>query len=174
MKTIIAGSRTITREAIVRDAINCCGWNITEVVSGCAKGVDQLGEELARDSDIPVAQFPANWNKYGRSAGPIRNREMAKYAEALIAIWDGKSRGTANMIKVAKGLDLKVFVWKKQAYLHLNSWAGRTDHEIRILKETPLQYKIKLLEDCLKGRMGKVLLVPKHAISFRYKEEKEE
>lgn len=48
--------------------------------------------------DIPVKRFPADWDRHGRAAGPIRNCQMAQYADALIAIWDGKSRGTKNMI----------------------------------------------------------------------------
>lgn len=77
-----------------------------EIVSGKARGADSLGEAFAREFDYDVVEFPADWNKYGKSAGPIRNREMAKYAAeadkgVLFAFWDGESKGTKNMIDLA-------------------------------------------------------------------------
>ncbi len=89
-------------------------FEITEIVSGTCKGVDQLGEEWAGRKGIPVKRFPADWNQYGRRAGPLRNREMAKYADALIAIWDGESRGTKNMIDEALREKLEVYVYCTQ------------------------------------------------------------
>lgn len=86
------------------------GIGVTEVVSGCSGAVDMLGEKWAQFVGLPIMSFPANWELYGRKAGPIRNRMMAEYAEALIAVWDGKSRGTKNMIEEAKKRDLKVYV----------------------------------------------------------------
>lgn len=112
MKTIIAGSRGINDIGYVRAVIPKTGWNITEVVSGGAKGVDTCGEEWARENDIPWRVFPAEWDRFGKGAGYIRNSEMADYADALIAIWDGKSRGTKNMIESAKRKGLKVYVYK--------------------------------------------------------------
>ena len=88
--------------------IRTCGWKITEVVCGGAKGVDSLGKQWAEEHQVPVTMFPANWEKYGKSAGPKRNQEMAEYAEALIAVWDGKSRGTKSMIDLAVERDLPV------------------------------------------------------------------
>lgn len=111
MRTIIAGSRTIKDYSVVEKAVKASGFTITEVVSGNAAGVDKLGECYGANHNISVSLFPANWNQYGRSAGPIRNREMAENADALIAIWDGVSRGTKNMIDVARKLKLKVFVY---------------------------------------------------------------
>lgn len=113
MKTIIAGSRTITDYAKVCSIIEEAkidGIVITEVVSGTAKGIDQLGERWAFFNNIPVKKFPADWDKYGRVAGIMRNQQMAEYAEALIAIWDGSSNGTRNMIQEARNRNLKVFV----------------------------------------------------------------
>lgn len=112
MKVIIAGSRSIIDPAIVVAAVEASGFKIAEVVSGCCRGVDKLGEKWAEDRGLPVKRFLANWGKHGKSAGPIRNREMAEYADALIAIWDGKSRGTANMIEEAEKRGLKVFVYR--------------------------------------------------------------
>lgn len=110
MKTIIAGSREGAIYADLLEAVVLCGWEITEIVSGTAKGVDKLGEGYATKFKIPLAKFPADWRKYGKSAGPIRNAEMAEYAEALIAIWDGESSGTKNMIDTAKKHGLKVYI----------------------------------------------------------------
>lgn len=99
MKVIIAGSRNITDYALVVQSINRSGYNITEVVSGCATGVDRLGEQWALMNNIPVKEMPADWNRHGKSAGPYRNRAMSIYADAAIIIWDGESRGTRNMIE---------------------------------------------------------------------------
>src|SRR3954470_22491542 len=110
LRVIVAGSRNVTEFYIVARALNCCKLNIGEVVSGCARGVDSLGEQWARLSGIKVKQFPADWNAHGRGAGFIRNIEMARYADALVAIWDGKSPGTKHMIETAVKLGLIVKV----------------------------------------------------------------
>lgn len=111
MKVIIAGGRDQfpTVEEITA-AVHASKFNVTEVVSGCARGADQMGECWAVLFGIPVKPFPANWCEHGNSAGAIRNGEMAKYGEALIAFWDGKSSGTGNMIKQAKRRGLAVHV----------------------------------------------------------------
>ncbi|MBC8427529.1 MAG: DUF2493 domain-containing protein [Proteobacteria bacterium] len=111
-KTIIAGGRNITDYNYVIEACKQSHFVITEVVSGMAKGVDTLGEQWAREHNIPIKQFPANWDKYGRRAGPIRNEEMGDYSECLIAIWDGKSRGTKHMIDYATKKGLKIYIYK--------------------------------------------------------------
>jgi YspA, cpYpsA-related SLOG family len=110
VKVIIAGSRTITDASLVREAIEDSRFVVTEVVCGLARGVDALGRLYAQRNGIPVKEFPANWKKFGRRAGMMRNCEMAAYADALIAVWDGYSSGTKNMISVAKSLGLKVYV----------------------------------------------------------------
>ena len=109
MRTIIAGTRTITDYRLVEQAVAESGIPITEVVSGCAKGVDTLGEMWAQLHQRPVARFPVDWKKHGKAAGPIRNAEMGDYAEALIAVTTG-SPGTRNMIEYARKKGLKVFV----------------------------------------------------------------
>lgn len=111
MKTIIAGSRNIVDQEIIEKAVHESKFQITEVVEGGAKGVDTLARIWAEENRLPVREFKAEWRKYGKRAGPIRNRAMAEYADALIAIWDGNSRGTLNMIETAKKLDLKVFIY---------------------------------------------------------------
>jgi hypothetical protein len=110
MKTIIAGSREITDYNIVKAAVKASGFPVSEVVSGAARGVDSLGEEYARRHSIPIKRFPADWNRYGRSAGPKRNKQMAEYGDALIAVWDGQSRGTKTMIDFATERGLAVYI----------------------------------------------------------------
>ena len=111
MKTIIAGCRTITDPQILLDALKYVTWDITEVVCGMAPGVDTLGLNWANDNRIPVKRFPANWKKHKNGAGPIRNSEMAEYSDALLAIWDSKSTGTADMINKAVAKGMKIFVY---------------------------------------------------------------
>src|SRR5579871_1254241 len=108
MKTIIAGSRVISHNPILEEAVKESGFKITEVVSGCAAGVDWMGELWAIGNKVPIKRFRANWKQEGRAAGPIRNRKMAEYADQLIAIWDGRSRGTKNMIDEAEKRGLRV------------------------------------------------------------------
>lgn len=115
MKVIIAGSRSITDyyqvySAIVHSSLEFS--DITEVVSGTALGVDKLGEVYATKHNVPIKRFPAQWSKHGKSAGFKRNAEMAKYADFLIAVHDGYSRGTEDMIRQMK-------CQGKQVYVHL-------------------------------------------------------
>lgn len=113
VRTIIAGSREFNCGLItLRDAVAASGFTITEVVSGGARGVDQIGETWASLHSLPIKRFRPDWKYFGKKAGPIRNREMAEYAEALIALWDGESRGTRNMIEEAEKRGLKVYVHK--------------------------------------------------------------
>lgn len=79
-----------------------------EIVSGTANGADRLGERYAKIKKYQLKQFPANWDKYGKSAGYKRNEEMAIYADCLIAFWDGESKGTKHMIDLANKQGLKV------------------------------------------------------------------
>ncbi len=99
MRTIIAGSRTITDPKILDEAIKASGFAITEVVCGGANGVDTLGKNWAQLHNIPVKMFPADWKTHGKAAGPIRNSEMAKYAEQAICIFDvqAENKGTTDM-----------------------------------------------------------------------------
>ena len=110
MKVIIAGGRDITDYSLVLSALAESGFIPTEIVSGMAPGVDTLAVQYAQENNLPLQQFWAEWNFYGKSAGPIRNRKMAEYGDALIAIWDGESRGTKNMIEEATKRGLKVYV----------------------------------------------------------------
>ncbi len=111
MRVIIAGGRDITDYNLVRTAYEKSGFVATEIVSGGARGVDYLGECLAKNLNIPIKVFPADWDEYGKKAGPIRNSQMANYADALIAVWNGESKGTGNMIVQARGKGLDIFIY---------------------------------------------------------------
>jgi hypothetical protein len=119
MKLIIAGSRTIEWEDAYSSIVESCRLysspyyntliNATEIISGMAKGVDEAGEYYAYTYDIGIKRFPADWNKHGKAAGPIRNKQMAEYADALLLIWDGQSRGSANMKKEMQKLKKPIY-----------------------------------------------------------------
>lgn len=122
MKTIIAGSRWIASVAayhFLDQSIQSLPWTITEVVSGRARGIDTIGELWAEAHVIPVKRFAARWLPDGPAggvdlgAGRKRNEEMAIYADALLAIWDGSSTGTRHMIRTAErhGLLVVVRTW---------------------------------------------------------------
>lgn len=110
MKVIVAGSRYILDYNEVLTAIEKSGFVIDELVSGHAPGVDTLGEKYAAKNDIPLKLFPADWEKLKQWAGPARNHDMAVYADALIAVWDGKSGGTHDMIKKMRKRRKPVFI----------------------------------------------------------------
>ncbi|MDR2192663.1 MAG: DUF2493 domain-containing protein [Endomicrobium sp.] len=100
LKIIVAGSRTVLDEKKVFLELDKLRSRIGDftVISGLAKGVDTLGKLWAIKNKLPVEEYPAKWTKYRNSAGIIRNKEMAKIADGLIAFWDGQSKGTKSMI----------------------------------------------------------------------------
>ena len=111
--SIIAGSRGITDPNVVLAAVAFAvseGIVPSVVISGGARGVDTLGEQWAKSAGIPVEVYPAEWGKYGKKAGTMRNVRMGNIAIALIAVWDGKSPGTKHMIDFARRNNLKVYV----------------------------------------------------------------
>jgi YspA, cpYpsA-related SLOG family len=110
MKLIIAGTRTFSDFNLLEKYLNKIEWPITEIVSGCADGADTLAITYAEKYNIPIKRFPADWKKYGKAAGPIRNKQMAEYGDALICFWDGVSNGTQNMIDQASRQKLKTFI----------------------------------------------------------------
>jgi hypothetical protein len=111
VKVVIFGSRGISDMQEVDKALAHSGvaGRITEVVSGGARGVDALARIYAQEHALPFKLFTADWEKHGKRAGPMRNMEMADYADFGIAVWDGRSQGTAHMIGLMHG---RVFVWK--------------------------------------------------------------
>jgi hypothetical protein len=94
----------------VIQAIKDSGFIVSEVVSGGARGVDRLGEDWAKINKVPVTRFLADWNKYGKRAGYVRNAVMASYGTALVAVWDGCSKGTKHMIDLAAAKGLPVHI----------------------------------------------------------------
>jgi YspA, cpYpsA-related SLOG family len=113
-RVIVAGSRDFNDYELLKSKMlhYLKGFDLSEVeiVSGTARGADQLGERFAREFGCKLKQFPADWDKYKKQAGFIRNLQMAEYSHALVAFWNGKSRGTKHMIDIAKkeGLKLRV------------------------------------------------------------------
>ena len=120
-RIIIAGSRKFKNYKLMAETLDKIGIHFMstvhpiEIISGHASGADKLGERFAKYYGYPLKIFPADWVKYGKAAGPIRNEEMAKYAAAgdrgiLVAFPIGESRGTRNMIELAKQYGLEVHV----------------------------------------------------------------
>ncbi|MEI8048887.1 MAG: SLOG family protein [Bacteroidota bacterium] len=109
---IIAGSRNFSDYQLLASEMKKInsfaskyGYNFS-VISGNAKGADRLGILYANENNLPCKIFEANWPRYRKMAGIIRNIEMAKHAQFCLVFWDGKSKGTENMIHVAKCYEL--------------------------------------------------------------------
>jgi hypothetical protein len=116
LKVIVAGGRDFNNYALLRSTIFTLvhsklysGYGIS-IVSGMARGADSLAVEFATTHNVKLYQFPADWATYGKAAGPIRNREMAKFADVLLAFWDGQSAGTRNMIDEMSRLRKRVHI----------------------------------------------------------------
>lgn len=117
MILIVAGSRTINDYSFVKKILDkhCEEYGCPNmVVSGTANGADMLGERWAAEKQIAIWRMPANWDKFGKSAGFIRNEAMADMADACVVLWDGVSKGSKNMIDIAERKGLKVYVYERQ------------------------------------------------------------
>lgn len=112
MNVIIAGSRDFNNYELLVSKCDAILQNQTEVtiISGTANGADKLGERYAIERGHLCRRFPADWDKWGKSAGYKRNVEMAEIADGLIAFWNGDSRGTKHMIDIAKSKGLKIAI----------------------------------------------------------------
>jgi len=112
VKVIIAGGRDFKDyDLLCRKADKILSrQSEIEIVSGAAKGADKLGERYAQERGYPIKRFPADWGTWGNRAGYLRNEEMAEYGDALIAFWNGTSKGTQHMINIAKKQDLMIRV----------------------------------------------------------------
>ena len=114
-KVIIAGSRGFSNYKLLREQ---CNKFLREkrktsniiVVTGHARGADTLGEKYAQDEGFTLEIYPAQWKKFGKRAGYRRNEQMAEVADALIAFWDGSSKGTKHMIDIMNEKNLLVRV----------------------------------------------------------------
>ena len=116
MRLIIAGGRDFTDLVFLRQSMSFFvdiydDDPVTEVVCGMARGADLAGRLWARQQNIAVKEFPANWDKYGRSAGSIRNGVMGDYADQAVIFWDGKSRGTKHMVDYMGAVKKPVFIF---------------------------------------------------------------
>ena len=122
IRVIVAGSRTFTNYEFVEKMLKKYfkEHNIhksdVEIISGTARGADQLGEQFAEKYGLKLTKFPADWNNLGKKAGIIRNIEMVKYAienedNILFAFWDGQSRGTQHIINESKKYNIKTLVY---------------------------------------------------------------
>ena len=113
-KVIIAGGRDFNNYTLLKETLDKLLINKTcvEIVTGLARGADSLGRKYALDTNRKFKEFPANWEHYGTMAGYQRNIQMAEYADAVVCFWDGKSRGTKHMIRIAGQYSLEVRIIK--------------------------------------------------------------
>lgn len=113
-RVVIAGYRDFNDYEKLKKEINkICLPNrveITEVVSGGARGADTLGERYAQENKLPIKRFLADWNKFGLAAGPMRNKQMAEYGDVLIAFLARGSKGTKNMIEQMKKIGKRYYI----------------------------------------------------------------
>lgn len=124
MKLVVAGSRHLKiNYEKVADAIHFFSPHLSlnnqhlEIVSGgCPTGPDWGAKELTFVYGLPYKEFPAEWDKYGNRAGPIRNKKMAVYGDALLLIWDGESRGSKSMKEEMLALKKPVYEIKVISY----------------------------------------------------------
>ena len=116
MRIIIAGSRDFSDYAYLEETmlkiIGSLESSIIEIISGDARGADKLGAAFAKHHNLKLKTMPADWTRYGNSAGYRRNAEMAVYAvedpeNMLVAFWDGESKGTGHMVDLAKKYNMK-------------------------------------------------------------------
>jgi len=114
LKVIIAGSRTFSDYNLLKKELDKILGNIPgiTIVSGGARGADRLGEKYARERGFRLEVYPADWERFGKSAGYRRNEKMARIADMLVAFWDGKSPGTRHMIRVMREKGKKVIIIK--------------------------------------------------------------
>lgn len=112
MKLIIAGGRDYTLSTHDFNSLDALRsrHGVNEVVSGAARGADQDGETWAETRMIPLKRFPADWKAYGRRAGPIRNAQMAAYADAVVLFPGGK--GTQSMHDESVKAGIRIFDWR--------------------------------------------------------------
>ena len=110
MRLIVAGTRTFSDIQLAESEIMKIATPEDTILSGGARGADEIGEKIARKYGMKIESYPADWSLYGRMAGPIRNEQMAKNADSCIVFWDGKSRGTRSMIELAKKYHLNLIV----------------------------------------------------------------
>ena len=115
MKLIIAGSRTFTDYQLLCQTLAPEKHRITQVITGGARGADRLGIRWAVSHSVRLKGFPADWQRFGKSAGYRRNEQMAQAGDVLIAFWDGQSPGTAHMVQCMRQMGKPVVVIRVEA-----------------------------------------------------------
>ncbi len=106
-RIIIAGCRDFNDYCQAKEYIEFCKaeYRISRqaiLLSGHCRGADLLGERYAKENSWEIELYPADWQKYGKAAGPIRNKIMVERCDMLICFWDGKSKGTRSLIRYAE------------------------------------------------------------------------
>ena len=104
MKVLITGNTTITNMLPLLKAIKLSGYTISEVVCGGSAGVEKLGKRWAEKRNIPVRFFFADWHKHGSKGKAIKNKQMVRYADGVIAVHDGKDKDTRYILDLADEL----------------------------------------------------------------------
>ena len=100
VKLAVIGSRSFHNYAFMCDILKW--YDISSIISGGARGADKLAEQYAMEHSIPIKVFPANWDKYGKRAGFLRNEQIIDACDEVVAFWDSISSGTAHSLKLAE------------------------------------------------------------------------
>jgi hypothetical protein len=119
MKVAVVGSRSFNNYVYLWEVLHAIdlrlcvnkGSPIHEIISGGARGADTLAEQFAKKENLPLKVFPAEWDKYGKSAGFRRNQQIVDNCDILIAFWDGESRGTKHSIDLATKQNKPVYIY---------------------------------------------------------------
>ena len=116
-RVVVSGCRDFNDYNTAKKFIDACISNIRKeneivFVSGGCRGADMLGERYAKENGMAIERYPADWDTYGKAAGPMRNRQMAEVADYVIYFWDGHSRGTKTMIEYANEFQKPVRIKK--------------------------------------------------------------
>jgi len=106
MKLAVIGSRTFSYYTFMCSVLD--QYEITMIISGGARGADTLAEKYAKDHDIPIMTYSADWKRFGRSAGNQRNFQIIDDCDEVVAFWDGESKGTDHSIGYAEQCNKKV------------------------------------------------------------------
>ena len=112
MRVAIIGSRDFNDYELVKKTLDPVKDKITLIVSGGAKGADSLGDRYAQENSIPTEIFIPDWDKHGRGAGYIRNKEIVSNCDVVIAFWDGVSPGTQHSFKLSEQLNKPIKIIK--------------------------------------------------------------
>lgn len=108
----IIGSRTFVNYEFMKKILD--SFSFSEIVSGGARGADSLAKKYAKEKNLLITEILPDWNQYGRSAGFKRNKLIVDQSDAIIAFWDGKSKGTAHSIRLAKKVGKNVYIFWKE------------------------------------------------------------